>query len=219
MLDFNKLIDNHIKKEIKPRSVGRYYPSDAGMCMRKVWYSYTHPQEIRPELAKIFEMGHIIHDFIVSVLRSEKNSEIELIQSELPIKQKIEDFEISGRVDDIILVKGDGKLYLVEVKSAKSLFYLDAPANHNISQIQLYMHLTGIHDGFILYVDKTNLQTKAFHIKFHQAEAERIINRFRALHYQLKNRILPDAEARFNRDISWMCNYCEYKERCDKNER
>ncbi len=115
MVDFDKLIDDHIKREYKPKGIGRYYPSEAGSCLRKVWYSYKYPTEIDPDLRKIFEMGNIIHDFIVEVLKSEKTPQVELLKSEFPFKEKIEDFLISGRIDNLIKVKLSGTVYLVEI--------------------------------------------------------------------------------------------------------
>jgi CRISPR/Cas system-associated exonuclease Cas4 (RecB family) len=218
MIDFDGMITKYIKKEFRPRGIGKYYPSDAGMCMRKVWYSYMYPSEVEPELAKIFELGNIIHDFIVKVLKSEKNREIVLLGSELPVRQNIDGIEISGRVDDVIKVCIDNKVYLVEVKSTKSLFYTNDAKSHNVDQLQLYMHLTGIHDGIILYVDKTNLQTKAFKISYDPSAANEIIERFKKLHSHLLEKTLPPPEAKLIQKNAWMCKYCEYQDKCLKNE-
>ena len=92
------MIDNHLHKENRPKEIGRYYPSEIGTCMRKVWYSYKFPMETNPELLKVFELGNILHDFVVQVLQSEKNPEVELLKYEFPFKVEIDDFLISGRV-------------------------------------------------------------------------------------------------------------------------
>jgi len=214
MIDFNNLIDKYVEREHHPKGIGKYYPSEAGMCMRKVFYSYKYPSEIDPDLRKIFEMGNIIHDFVVEVLKSEKQTDVELLKTELPFKEKFEDIEISGRVDDVILVKASGKTYLVEVKSAKSIEYKKEAAPHNIQQLQLYMHFTGIHNGILLYVDKSNLKTKSFEISYDEKEAKHILERFRTLHKHLTGDMLPEAEARAHKNVNWMCSYCEYKDRC-----
>jgi CRISPR-associated exonuclease Cas4 len=214
IIDFDKLIDQHIEREYHPKGVGKYYPSEAGTCMRKAFYSYKYPTETEPELQKIFEMGNIVHDFIVNVLKSSKQKDVELLKAELPFREKFEDIEISGRVDDVILVKASGKTYVVEVKSSKSIDYIREASPHNIQQLQLYMHFTGIHNGILLYVDKTNLQTKSFEISYNEAEAKKILERFKLLHKHLTEETLPEAEARAHENIKWMCNYCEYKDRC-----
>jgi CRISPR/Cas system-associated exonuclease Cas4 (RecB family) len=214
MIDFDKLIDEHIKKEHHPKGIGRYYPSEAGTCLRKVWYSYKFPTEVEPELLKIFEMGNIVHNFVVEVLKSEKTKDVELLESEFPFKEQVDDFTISGRIDNLIKVKASGKIYLVEVKSTKSIDFVKEASPHNIQQLQLYMHFTGVHNGFLLYIDKTNLRTKVFEISYDEAEAKRILERFKALHKHLTEDKLPEAEGRAHKEINWMCNYCEYKDRC-----
>ncbi|VVB76432.1 CRISPR-associated exonuclease Cas4 [Candidatus Tiddalikarchaeum anstoanum] len=217
VLDFDTLIDNHIKRETRPKGIGKYYPSEVGTCLRKTWYSYKYPSEIEPELAKIFEMGNIIHDFIVQVLKSEKNPEISLLESEFPFKVDIDDFMISGRVDNMIKVKLSGEVYLIEVKSVKDIKYTKEAAPHNIVQLQLYMHFTGVHNGLLLYVDKGNLKTKVFEIEYNKEKAEEIVNRFKMLHKHLKEDIMPEPEGRAHKEIEWMCKLCEYRDKCEKD--
>ena len=77
MIDFNKMVERHLEREHKPKEIGRYYPSEIGSCIRKTWYSYKYPQQISLELMKIFEVGNIMHGFVVEVLKSEKNREIQ----------------------------------------------------------------------------------------------------------------------------------------------
>jgi len=212
MIDFNKLINEYLYRKPRPKEIGRYYPSECGNCMRKVWYSYKYPKDVDADVLKIFEMGNILHDFVVEVLQSEKTPSVELLKSEIPFKMKLDDFLISGRVDNLILVKADGKTYLVEVKSTKFLF--DKPQKHNIMQLQLYMHALGVHNGILLYVEKSGLKTKIFDIDFDQKIIDSVLERFRRLHKNLNENTLPIAEAKTDDDIKWMCNYCEYSERC-----
>ena len=68
MIDFDLLVSNYVQRENRTKTVGRYYPSEIGLCLRKIWYSYRFPVETSPDLLKIFEMGNIIHDFVVKVL-------------------------------------------------------------------------------------------------------------------------------------------------------
>jgi len=218
MIDFDKMIDNHLHKENKPKEIGRYYPSEIGTCMRKVWYSYKFPMETNPELLKVFELGNILHDFVVKVLRSEKNPEVELLKTELPFRQEIEDFLVSGRIDNIILIKASGKNILVEVKSTGNIDFVEEAMHHNKIQLQLYMHATGIHNGILLYVDKRNLKSKVFSVDYNEEEAFKIIDRFKALNKLLKADALPDPEARSGKESIWMCRYCEYRDKCYKED-
>ncbi|MEK6888273.1 MAG: PD-(D/E)XK nuclease family protein [Candidatus Aenigmatarchaeota archaeon] len=218
MINFDQMIDNHLHRENKPKEIGRYYPSEIGTCMRKVWYSYKFPMETNPELMKIFELGNILHDFVVKVLKSEKNPEVELLKTELPFRQEIEDFLVSGRIDNIILIKASGKNILIEVKSTGNIDFVEEAMHHNKIQLQLYMHATGIHNGILLYVDKRNLKSKVFSVDYNEEEALKIIDRFKALNKLLKADALPDPEARSGKGSLWMCRYCEYRDKCYKED-
>ena len=88
---------------------------------------------------KIFEVGNIIHGFVVEVLKSDKNKDIKLLECELPFKINIDDFVISGRVDDLLLLKSDDKKIIVEVKSTKNVSKVKQPELHHAMQLQFYM--------------------------------------------------------------------------------
>ncbi len=215
MIDFNQMIDNHIRKEHRPKGVGRYYPSEIGMCMRKVWYSYKHPVEVKPDLLKIFEVGNIMHDFVVGVLKSEKNPDVELLKSEFSLTENIDDFVVSGRVDNLILLKLLGKSVLVEVKSTSEVGFVNEPSEMHLMQLQFYMHATGVHNGTLLYIDKKNLKSRVFETKYDEHDARGIEERFRKLHACLTTETLPEPEARDPKvKKTWMCRFCEYSERC-----
>jgi len=217
MIDFNTLISNYVKRELKGKTLGRYYPSEAGNCMRKVFYSYKNPKEVDMELLKIFEAGNILHEFIVDVLESEKNPGIELLEKESPFTLDVDDITISGRVDDIVILKINNKVYLVEVKSTSSLKYTREPHESHIMQLQLYMHAKNIHRGIIIYLEKNTLQSKSFQITYNEKTTEKTINRLKELHKHLTEDKLPIPESRIISKQNWMCRKCQYKEDCYKD--
>ncbi len=214
MIDFNKMIDNFIKREARQKVAGRYYPSEIGLCLRKTWYSYRFPSELKPELLKIFEVGNILHEFVVDVLKSDKNPEVDLLKSEFPLRFDGNGYIVSGRVDDLILIKEEGKEVLVEVKSTGDISFVDSASPHNKMQLQLYMHITGIKNGILLYIDKRNLQSKVFIIEYDEEEAKKIMQRFDSLHAHLKDEKLPAPEARSSAKSVWQCKMCEFRDRC-----
>jgi len=214
MIDFNALIDSHLHREIKPKQEGRYYPSEIGNCIRKTWYTYKKPKETEADLVKIFQMGNMIHDFIADVIRSEKNPDIELLKSEVPFQVPVDEFIISGRVDDILLMKVSGRTVLVEVKSTKMLSMIKEPNASHIMQLQVYLHYLRHQHGLIVYVEKNTLQTKSFPVEYDPKVAEEALKRFRRLHLAVKNNEIPEPEARLVPGRSWECNYCGWKEEC-----
>ena len=213
MVDFNDLIDKHLKRESRPKSIGRYYPSEIGGCIRKTWFSYRLPKETDKSTTKVFKAGEMLHEFISEVIKSEKNPEIELVNSEIPVKIETKEFIISGRIDNLMLVKVDEKQYLVEVKSCK--FLPNEAKEDNVMQLQLYMHATGIHDGILLYIKKDDLQTLSFELKYDKDAVKDILERFDVLHKTLTSQKIPDAEAKINLQKQWMCQYCLWQQECD----
>ncbi len=176
--------------------------------------------EVDSEKLKIFEVGNILHDFIMQVLKSEKNIDsIKFLESEIPFKMNEKDFVISGRLDDIVIAKEDGKKIIVEVKSVKDIKLTTQPNKHHVMQLQLYMHATGIHNGIILYLDKNNLKTRSFEVPYDEKHSLDILKRFRSLDELLKKDVLPIDEAKQSRETVWQCNMCEYRAKCDRNEK
>jgi CRISPR/Cas system-associated exonuclease Cas4 (RecB family) len=216
MINFDEMIDNYLFREFKPKTIGRYYPSEIGSCLRKMWYSYKVPREVEPEVKRIFEVGNIVHGFVVDVLRSEKNPHVELLKSEEPFQMKVDDFIVSGRIDDIILVKQNSEKILVEAKSTKSVEYVREPSPAYVTQLQLYMHHTGIHKGIILYIEKSNLKSKVFDVDYDEKVADETLDRFRKIDKCLKKDIIPFAESKHRAGWGWMCGYCQYKDECGK---
>jgi len=209
-----------LKRERKAKDIGRYYPSEVGNCIRKVWYSYKHPSEIEPDRLKVFQLGDILHEFMMEVFKSEKNvDKIKFIESELPFKMDFKDFIVSGRLDDVVIAKEDEKKIIIEVKTVRDVRDTTRPSKNHIMQLQFYMHATGIKNGIILYVDKTNLKTKAFEIEYNENHSLDILNRFKTLHELLVKDVLPIDEFKQSKETIWACNMCEYRAKCDRNEK
>lgn len=214
MIDFNELIANHLKREFRKKEIGKYYPSEIGSCLRKVWYSFVNPKELSMDTIRIMEMGNMVHEFILHVLRSEKNQHIALIENEAPFKLNLHEYAISGRIDDVVLLKIEQKKYVVEVKSTKALKMVEKPSDSHAMQLNLYLHALGINDGILLYVERNTLQTKSFELKFNEELMKKTLERFTMLHTYLKEALLPPPEARLRENMGWMCKNCEYREEC-----
>ncbi|MEM2174408.1 MAG: Dna2/Cas4 domain-containing protein [Candidatus Micrarchaeia archaeon] len=215
-IDFNKMIDNYLKREIKIKEIGKYRPSEIVNCMRKIWFTYKIPKPIAKEAIRIFEAGNMLHEFITKVIKSERNPEVELLKSEVPIEIKQNNFLISGRIDDLILVKIMDKEALVEVKSCKEVPI--APKLIHLQQLQLYMYATRIYDGYLVYIERNSLKSKTFKVNYNQKIVEDILNRFNKLHeYLIKNEI-PEPEGKILKNLKYICKNCEWKEECDRIE-
>lgn len=217
MINFGEMIDNHLEREKNEKEVGKYYPSNAGMCMRKTWFSYKQPRKKDSDLLKIFEVGNMLHSFVAEVLESDENPKLELLENERSFRERIDDFQILGRIDNVILTE-DGERAVVEVKSIKDIKYAKEPSNHHELQLQIYMHFAEIENGILVYVDKTNLKTKVFELPYEKEKAFKALGRIRKLHKKLEEDKLPSAEGRNSEEKGWMCKYCEYKDLCERKD-
>ena len=217
MINFDDMVDRFLESEVRIRTIGRYYPSEIGQCMRKVWYSFRNPKPLDKELKKIFEAGNRLHEFVADVFKSDKVEEVDLVEKEVPFELNIDDFTISGRIDNLIRVKIGNREALVEVKSTKDLRYMEEPSESHVMQLQLYLHARKITEGILLYLEKNTLKSKTFHIKYDQNMLNQVIERFKLLHQKLVKVQLPPPEARLDEDKRWMCRSCQYAEECFKD--
>ncbi len=214
-VDFNKLIERHLERDSRPKRIGSYYPSEAGSCMRKAWYSYKYPQPTDPKKGKYFYLGGLLHDFMAEVLESPKNTEVKLLEKEVSLKIRQPNFVVSGRLDDVFMLTADGRRFILEVKSTGlKLGWMDAPQDAHVMQLQLYLHAHEVKEGVILYLEKNSLEGKWFTVNYDRNAAEAAIARFAELDSKLKSGALPEAEAKAREEWGWMCKYCEYFSRC-----
>jgi len=92
-----------IPRERKP---GVYYPSEAGYCLRKLFYSYTEaPKSHGDEVLGIFALGDAVHEKVANMLsRSPKTRLIANEKSYVAVVdlEGADGFSVSGRLDDLV---------------------------------------------------------------------------------------------------------------------
>lgn len=214
----DSLIDKHLTKEGKERKIGVYYPSELGMCARKLYYVYTNPKDFSSDKIRIFAAGNMIHDFIAKVFK--ESDEVELVANErsFTIIDPESDISIHGRLDNLISFKDDKKQYLVEVKSTKSLNWLDEPRPSHVMQVMPYLKAFSIDWALLLYVEKNTLSTKVFKVKYDKLALKKLFEKARCVHEHLIGGTVPDPG--LGKDDKWQCNpkYCEYCDECTQQD-
>lgn len=200
-----------------PDHIAKFYPSGIGYCARKLVYQnvFIVRGEISPVFARIMECGNSMHT------RYEKWFEEMgiLVVPELPIKDT--ELRISGRTDAIIRYPvggGKSKLVIVELKSAKDSKFkrmaeTGEPLPENIQQLQLYMHMTGIHNGVILVENKDTQALWEYWAEYDEELAGRLIEKIRVVNACNDQGTLPEKEYA---KTSFECRYCDYREECWK---
>lgn len=133
--------------------------SDNEFCYREqvlsLFYKQNQGEEIPINLIRIFAAGNSIHSKWQNMFVKSG------IAVEIEARNFSEKYELYFTPDAVINL--DGTKYVVEIKSMNTFAYQKAdshPAGQK--QIQLYMHLLGIPQGFILVEDKNNQEWKPF---------------------------------------------------------
>lgn len=194
-----------------------FHPSSIGTkCFRKLYYFQTLKTEYDTDTLKIFEVGTVVHDWFLKFLKwaTENKKGIRLIRAEMPINIPIDlgedELWITGYIDHFIEV--DGERLIIEVKSTKSLTYINEPSEHHVAQATLYMKGSRTKKALIIYVEKPTFQLKIFEIAFDKILYHKVVKKMAETFNFIKTKNLPP------KTESWECKkYCIFKEHCDKN--
>lgn len=219
LIDLNKLYDEFFKQKKKEPELNIFHPSGLGgtKCIRKLYYNQILAQEHDIDTLKIFEMGNVIHRWVLDFLKWCENNggTFKLLNTEMPFSILIDrnkDFWINGRLDHFIEFE-DKERAVVEVKSIKSLAFLDKPLDHHIEQATLYMWGSRTKKAIIIYVEKNTLQMKWFPIDFDKKLCNEIIDKILLTIGYLENKELP-----LKIISDWECKYCPYSNKeCTNN--
>ena len=204
----HELIDQFYIDGFKDRDREHFYITDAGKCPRAIYFKFKKvpKKEPEPRVLRIFDNGDYTHMRIMSVLFG--LGVVRSTEIKIPA-QKI----ISGRADAIIDI--DGKPYIVEIKSSSQYKFnkLSEPEPDHLKQIQLYLYFFKIPQGILLYEYKNTQNLKEFSIEYDPFLVQNVLKNFEALKEQIDKDIIPAVPE----DIEhWRCEYCEYKEECQK---
>jgi CRISPR/Cas system-associated exonuclease Cas4 (RecB family) len=108
----------------------------------------------------------------------------------------------------------DNDVMIVELKSiSESGFnYLNrGPKDNHKRQLHLYMYLTGIRAGMLLYENKNTQELKEFIIEYDEELAKEVVEQIIMVNKHVDENKLPEKE--YNR-TDFECRYCPYKNIC-----
>ena len=200
-------------------------------CLRKTQYSKTYPTKFDPSKAKIFWLGHVIHEALPLAKLNEVQmcynitTEMGMTAAEVagrPLDELAN--VITGTLDDLIPL-GNGEWCIADKKTYKKFFRNEKNADSDPSyrlQLDIYRVLLkatlGIDAkyGCLLYLDKTSDMAPT-PVAFDLTPIEETNAKMR---YILKELQSGDAKA----NPCWLCNgankkkaiYCDYKDICVK---
>lgn len=150
------------------------------ICMRAQVLSLLFRQQQGEELPldtlAIFEEGNAIHEkwqrlFIRGGLGTEYD---------MDVTQYAQGYELLYTPDAIITI--NGTKYIVEIKSMNSFLYQKSN-EHKTGALQclLYMHLTNIHNGFVLMENKNTQEFKIQLVDYDEQKIQPIIERLKEI--------------------------------------
>lgn len=123
-----------------------------------------------------------------------------------------------------IICEIDGVLYVVEIKSVNTyVFKKQKPHASGRKQLQLYMYLTGIHQGIVLQEDKNTQEFRANIYRYKPEEIQPYITRLEEIQYhkgrlQTKNKLVK----RHNNCTAYSCDIakgCPMRDVCWKKSK
>lgn len=156
---------------------GKFSISSIGGCWRKKYLELKglYKEEFSEELLRLFNIGNVIHREITRELIEKEGKGFHLVSSEVNIPTHK---YISGRVDNIISVNGEN--VIVDVKSCSN-WTMESIRNggdceeNYMNQVLLYMHLTGIHKGMLLFVGKNKGDLEEVNVAYNEERAKELV--------------------------------------------
>ena len=186
---------------------------EADFCYKEQVLSLLYKQaqggNIDIGLKRIFEEGNAVHEKWQRLfLRGDLGKAKDMDQSRFNKK-----YELSY-TPDIICTIGKHK-YVGEIKSVNTFQFKKMQTHPSgKKQLMLYMHLTGIHKGFVLCDDKNCQEFKIFITEYDESFLEPYIIRLEQIQY-FKKRALED-----HRMVRGICKnaYCKRALKCNMRD-
>ena len=190
-----------LKKEFlnskKEKHTRRKFPiSSVGECWRRKYLELKGlcQEEFSEEKLRLFDIGSDIHKLITKELLEKEGKTMHLVASEVNVPSTK---YISGRLDNIVSINGVN--VIVDVKSAsdwtmKSIRNGEDVEENYKNQVLLYMHLSGIHKGILLFVSKTKGELEEVEVVYDKEKAEKLVQEIENFFHTYVNKNIEPAK-------------------------
>ena len=193
-------------------SSGKFSISSVNSCWKKKYQTMKgiFREEYEETTKRIFSIGDIYHREIVAelIVKGESNG-LHLIASEFNISHPF----LSGRIDAVL---SDGKdMIILDVKSAgkytmDKIRQGECPENYK-NQIMLYMHITGIHRGILLFVGKEKGTLEEQEVTYDKEKCDKLIAEIKDF---MENNVAKDIEPEEKCDgLPFGCPVCSWSKK------
>jgi len=199
------------EKHIREKKI---YLTELTGCLRKAYYNIKDPLEITDTNAIInMVVGKMYHETIQQALVKYLGAKETEVLAEFALEKPVNGWVIRGRPDIYI----PSWSMVIELKTVKSLYYIEHPQEHHTQQIAWYMDMLKAKHGRIVYIQKfskrdgTSMDMKCFSVLSSAPKARIINTAAEKLSEHLNNDTVPSKCP----IADWECKYCQYKDRCE----
>jgi len=212
-LIYNLLTKNGFNAERAGLHASAIIVGEGDFCYREqvlsLLYKRIQSSNIPSGLKRIFEEGNYIHEKWQRLfIRGELGAARDMDRSRFNKR-----YELSYTPDAIIDFMGEQQV--VEIKSMNTFQFKHCTSHPSgKKQLMMYMHLTGIHKGFVLVEDKNTQDFKIFMQKYDATEVEDYVERLEAIRFY-KRRVLEEGKM-----VKGICSSrdCKRAQKCDMRD-
>jgi CRISPR/Cas system-associated exonuclease Cas4 (RecB family) len=231
-----EILDTGWKSKISAQASSprhRTFAPSSYRCKRKCWFRLrgTQPSLVsKPDTSLDFsaEVGTACHKMIQTILKDSLGDDwldvgeylnskftcdgyqTESSDDGLETKISIVDPPVTFACDGLIRI--DGKLYLLEIKTSEFTSFRDLTDVKpvHVDQIRCYSSLLGVPDVLVLYMDRQHGDVKCYQLRFTESEMASVIKDMKTIKHLADTNIPPD---KLPTGDFW-CQSCEYKKQC-----
>ena len=167
-------------------------------CLRSAYYDLTEEEVQDLEKLWVFSRGHAIHEFVTKTLTNE--------EKEIFVEKQFKHFDLVGFIDAI------HNNIIYEFKTTANM--PEKPTESHVLQGQAYYSLLPkewqekITKIIVVYISLNKI--KHFEVPLRDI-SEFLEEKGNIIAAALKMKIPP------NKEVTWLCNYCNHSDLCDKN--
>ena len=235
------ILHDQIRNDNKPREhrdCCKFYPSSAGNCARAIVYQMIGctPKEKEVKMYFILDNGNYVHSRLeklfentglmiapelsirVPELRISGRSDV-IIKNFLPHTPStniVKLYKPCREGEPELVYEGpDNDVIIVELKSISDSGFeyvkKKGPKEAHVLQLQLYMWITGVKQGALLYENKNTQELREYLIPYDPETAQKVIDKVHLVNKCVDDGTLPPKE--FDKsDLT--CRWCDYFNIC-----
>lgn len=190
-------------------------------CYRKIFFEMTEPREASVDKVGTFTVGDFIHNiyqdaFKKAGARTEVGGGKDYFDTRIRV-QGFCDVVLNGKAGEIKSVSPFAWKYVAGGRDKFGNVIQASPKISHVRQLNMYLDLLGLKEGFILYVNKDIIcgcdgkATCMYKITKDEPQIQQTVGRCVTVYNSIISNKVPD---KVKGDE---CSYCNYKDRCKES--